>query len=229
MCALSAVADIFQKAQPTDSQTATNPTTDADKSTDKKENQTSNSAFAASSFGKLAGGSSPFATLGGSSKGSIFGSSGNASTSSFASVPPSSGAKLSASTTTTTVPPKLTFGGGGTGLSPFAGLSSVSNGLSGGNSFGSALGSSRPLQSFAAPGLKSLQSEKPAKPFGAPESDVESDDEEGDEGSPKSSPEEADRGASPEKETEEKRRTRLQKGKFFPMHSVPSKLKLTFI
>ena len=229
MCALSAVADRFQKAQPTDSQTATKPTTDTDKSTDKKESQTSNSAFAASSFGKLAGGSSPFATLGGTSKGSIFGSSGNASTSSFASVPPSSGTKPTAPTTTTAAPPKLIFGGSGGGLSPFAGLSSGSNGMSGGSSFGSALGSSRPLQSFAAPGVRSRQSEKPAKPFGAPESDVESDNEEEDEGSSKSSPAEADRGASPEKETEEKRRTRLQKGKFFSLHSLPSKLKLTFL
>ncbi|KAF5578190.1 DEAD DEAH box helicase [Fusarium pseudocircinatum] len=148
--------------------------TEAGKSpTKKSQGQTSASAFAASGFGKLSSGTSPFASLGASQSGSAFGSlaAGKPSLSSFAS-PPSS------TTVQPTAPPKLTFGSSG-GASPFAGLSTGSNGSPfGGSTFGSALGGTKPLSSFAAPGAEPLKSEKPAKPFGAPDSESEEGDEE---------------------------------------------------
>ncbi|KAF5969958.1 DEAD DEAH box helicase [Fusarium coicis] len=148
--------------------------TEAGKSpTKKSQGQTSASAFAASGFGKLSSGTSPFASLGASQSGSAFGSlaAGKPSLSSFAS-PPSS------TTAQPTAPPKLTFGSSG-GASPFAGLSTGSNGSPfGGSTFGSALGGTKPLSSFAAPGAEPLKSEKPAKPFGAPDSESEEGDEE---------------------------------------------------
>ena len=75
--------------------------------------------------------------------------------------------------------------------------------------FGSGISGTK-LSSFAAPGGPSLKSDKPAKPFGAPESDAEEnkDDGEGDEGS---QPEE-ERAASPEKEAEDHKKVKLQKG-----------------
>lgn len=127
-------------------------------------------------------------------------------------------------------PPKLTFGGGSS-ASPFAGLASTtSNGFgsafgSGSSGFGSVLGGGggvgglKPLSSFAAPGSQPLKSEKPAKPFGAPDSDVESEeDEDGnddEEGGDDGSQPDAERLASPEKEPEEKKKLRLQRGKLF--------------
>jgi DEAD/DEAH box helicase domain-containing protein len=57
-----------------------------------------------------------------------------------------------------------------------------------------------------------LGSKKPAKPFGAPASDAEDedDDNEGDEAGPS----DEERAASPEKESEEKKKTRLQRGEW---------------
>ncbi|KAF5635179.1 DEAD DEAH box helicase [Fusarium sp. NRRL 25303] len=147
--------------------------TEAGKSATKQsQGQTSASAFAASGFGKLSSGTSPFASLGASQSGSAFGSlaAGKPSLSSFASPPSSTTAQPAA-------PPKLTFGSSG-GASPFAGLSTGSNGSPfGGSTFGSALGGTKPLSSFAAPGAEPLKSEKPAKPFGAPDSESEDGDE----------------------------------------------------
>ncbi|KAF5531926.1 DEAD DEAH box helicase [Fusarium mexicanum] len=151
--------------------------TEAGKSpTKKSQGQTSATAFAASGFGKLSSGTSPFASLGASQSGSAFGSlaAGKPSLSSFASPPSSTTAQPAA-------PPKLTFGSSG-GASPFAGLSTGSNGSSfGGSTFGSALGGAKPLSSFAAPVAEPLKSEKPAKPFGAPDSESEEGDEEDEE------------------------------------------------
>lgn len=67
----------------------------------------------------------------------------------------------------------------------------------------------KPLGGFATPGSKPLGNEKPAKPFGAPDSDVESneDDEEGD----NESRQDEERDVSPEKESEEKKKHKLQK------------------
>ncbi|KAF5659346.1 DEAD DEAH box helicase [Fusarium heterosporum] len=173
--------------------------------------QTSSSAFASSGFGKLSSGASPFASIGGSQGGSAFGSlaAGKPSLSSFASPSPSTTAQPAA-------PPKLTFGSSG-GASPFAGLSSGTNGSPfggspfGGSTFGSALGAGKSLSSFAAPGAEPLRSEKPAKPFGAPDSDNEEDEEDDDDGEETEQPAEAERAVSPEKESDEKKKLKLQK------------------
>lgn len=78
-------------------------------------------------------------------------------------------------------------------------------------------GGLKPLSSFAAPGSQPLKSEKRAKPFGAPDSDVDEDeDEDGDddgEGGDDASQPDVERLASPEKEPEEKKRLKLQRGK----------------
>ncbi|KAF4125296.1 DEAD/DEAH box helicase domain-containing protein [Geosmithia morbida] len=166
--------------------------------------QTSSSAFGASAFGKLATASSPFAFLGASSA-SGFGSSGASKLSSFASPTKTMDAKPSE-------PPKFQFGGG-VSVSPFATLASGgSNGFGsafGGSGFGAASTGVKPLGSFAAPTAEPLTSEKPAKPFGAPDSDVESDDED-DEDDESSQPEEET--SSPvEKELDDKKKPKLQK------------------
>ncbi|KAF4446490.1 DEAD/DEAH box helicase [Fusarium austroafricanum] len=180
---------------------------EAGKSPTKKfQPQTSASAFAASGFGKLSSGTSPFASLGASQGGSAFGSvaAGKPSLSSFASPPSSTAAQPAA-------PPKLTFGSSG-GASPFAGLSSGTNGNPfGGSTFGSALGAGKPLSSFAAPGAEPLKSEKPAKPFGAPDSESEDEEDEDEEREESEQPPEAERAASPEKESDEKKKLKLQK------------------
>ncbi|KAH6997515.1 hypothetical protein BKA56DRAFT_989 [Ilyonectria sp. MPI-CAGE-AT-0026] len=186
--------------------TATEENTEPGKSPAKKHQPTTSaSAFAASSFGKLSSGASPFATFGGASKGSVFASSGTSTLTSFAS-------PLAAPATQPAAAPKLTFGGT-TGASPFAGLSTGTNGFGstlGGSAFGSALSGIKPLGSFAAPGGEAPKTEKPAKPFGAPDSDAEDSEEEGS-GDDDAQPEEAERAQSPEKESEEKKKLKLQK------------------
>ncbi|KAL2167783.1 hypothetical protein VTG60DRAFT_843 [Thermothelomyces hinnuleus] len=126
--------------------------------------QTSAAAFANSGFAKLAASStSPFGSFGGSGKPSLFSSSsGSSSLGGSQPAAPSS-------------PPKLSFGGASTS-SPFAGL----NGQAGGSifkssPFASAFGGSAlsgPRLNFGKPG-ETLKSDKPAKPFGAPDSDAE--------------------------------------------------------
>ncbi|GAB1318784.1 Nucleoporin NUP56 [Madurella fahalii] len=131
--------------------------------------QTSAAAYAASGFAKLSSSStSPFGALGGSGKPSPFAS---ASGTSFSSVlgPPKPAAVPSS-------PPKLSFGSK-TAASPFAGL----NGQGSGSAFksspfasafgGSAISGPR-ITNFGKPG-EALRSDKPAKPFGAPDSDAE--------------------------------------------------------
>ncbi|KAK7415622.1 hypothetical protein QQX98_005766 [Neonectria punicea] len=175
--------------------------------TKKHQPQTSASAFSASTFGQLSSGTSPFASLG-AQKGSVFGSSAAPKLTSFA----SPAAASPAQSTSATAPPKLTFGGT-TGASPFAGLSSGTNGFGstlGGSAFGSALSGIKPLGSFAALGGDATKTEKPAKPFGAPDSDAEDDEDDGS-GDEDAVPEEAERALSPEKESEEKKKLKLQK------------------
>ncbi|KAL2153089.1 hypothetical protein VTH82DRAFT_4244 [Thermothelomyces myriococcoides] len=126
--------------------------------------QTSATAFANSGFAKLAASStSPFGSFAASGKPSLFGSSsGSSSLGGTQSAAPSS-------------PPKLSFSGASTS-SPFAGL----NGQAGGSvfkssPFASAFGGgslSGPRLNFGKPG-EALKSDKPVKPFGAPDSDVE--------------------------------------------------------
>ncbi|KAK2589662.1 ATP-dependent 3'-5' DNA helicase [Conoideocrella luteorostrata] len=173
---------------------------------------TSSNTFANSAFGQLASGSSGFAALGSQRSGI---SSAKVNISSFASVKPttSSEAKATAADKAPdTTTPKLSFGLN-SGLSPFAGLSSVTNGF-GGSGFGSgsALSGVKQLGSFAAAGAKTLLSDKAARPFGAPDSDADDEDkDEEDDADNESHLDEGDRGASPEKESDDKKRPKLHK------------------
>ncbi|UNI22073.1 hypothetical protein JDV02_007996 [Purpureocillium takamizusanense] len=194
-------------AAATETQSATQKDSDSrDKPVENKAPETSATAFAASGFGKLASGTSAFATFG-SGKHSAFASSSKPTLSSFAPAEPSSESQPVAATAV----PKLTFGSNG-GSSPFAGLSSYNgfgSGLGGG--FGSSLPGAKPLTSFAASSGKPLQSAKASKPFGAPDSDSEGGSDEEDELDDEGQTDATQRALSPEKETDDKRRTKLQK------------------
>jgi Ran-binding protein 3 len=117
-------------------------------------------------------------------KTSVFGGSASAA-SPFASASPFG----SASALTSSAPaakPTLSFGQAS--ASPFASAKPSANGFGSGAStgfggFGGSSLQSKPLSSFAKPG-ESFKSEKPAKPFGAPDSDAEesADEEGGDDG-----------------------------------------------
>ncbi|TEA10547.1 Nucleoporin NUP56 [Colletotrichum sidae] len=181
--------------------------------TSKDEKQgTSASAFASSGFAKLASSNaSPFGSLGASGKSSVFGISASAATS-FGTLSPSKPAPSAAL-------PTLSFGGAGAASSPFAGVKLASaNGFgstfSGG--FASAL-SGKPLTSFGKVGESSFKSEKPAKPFGAPESDVDENSREEADGEDGSASESADREEKEESDREDtkavddRKRTKLQK------------------
>ncbi|KAH6856776.1 hypothetical protein B0I37DRAFT_368320 [Chaetomium sp. MPI-CAGE-AT-0009] len=133
--------------------------------------QTSSSAFASSGFAKLAASStSPFGSFGGSGKPSLFNSSSGS---------PSLGGVLGGSKPAApSAPPKLSFGGAAAS-SPFAGVNGQGTGASVFKSspFASAFGGSAlsgPRLNFGKPG-EVLKSDKPAKPFGAPDSDAEDD------------------------------------------------------
>ncbi|EGY13698.1 Nucleoporin NUP56 like protein [Verticillium longisporum] len=179
-----------------------------------KEKTTSSSAFASSGFAKLASSSaSPFGALGGSgAKKSVFGGSA-AAASPFASASPQKPATPAAT-------PTLSFGSAGepAAASPFASAAPGANGFKsvfgGGGGFGSAL-AGNPLTSFAKPGA-SFKSEKPAKPFGAPESDAEDEDgdEDGDE-EPESAADDKEAKEDSDKEdakvSEEKKKSKLQR------------------
>ncbi|ROT38705.1 PH domain-like protein [Sodiomyces alkalinus F11] len=149
----------------------------------------STSAFASSGFAKLAfSTASPFGALGGAAgKTSVFGSPA-ASASPFAS---------SASPQKPAAPapiPTLSFGSSSSS-SPFASAKTGGNGfgsvLGGGGGFGSSALSGKALTSFAKPG-ETFKSVKPAKPFGAPESDAEEASDDGEEGEDESNKSEAD-------------------------------------
>ncbi len=139
---------------------------------------TSSAAFASSGFAKLAASSaSPFGSFGGSGKPSLFGSAAPGSS--------LGGAFGGSKPAAPSVPPKLSFGSAGTGAasSPFGGLNGQTGGSvfksspfgsafgGGGGAFGgSALPGAR--LKFGKPG-EVLKSDKPARPFGAPDSDAE--------------------------------------------------------
>ncbi|KAK4450714.1 nucleoporin NUP56 [Podospora aff. communis PSN243] len=176
--------------------------------------QTSASAFASSTFPKLASSTaSPFA-LAGAGKPSLFGSSGSGSFSVLGGPKPAAPAPTA---------PKLSFGGSST-ASPFA-LNGSKPSVFGGNAlggsgfgggFGGSVLSGPRLSTFGKPG-EPLKSDKPAKPFGAPESDNEESDKDDDEeepkveaGSDKDESKETDKDES-KALTEEKKKIRLQK------------------
>ncbi|KAH9241861.1 hypothetical protein K456DRAFT_670719 [Colletotrichum gloeosporioides 23] len=194
--------------------TTTEATSAAAENSAKEEKQgTSAAAFASSGFAKLAASSaSPFGSLGDSTKGSVFGGS-TSSASPFGSLSPSKPAAAPIAA------PTLSFGGAGAASSPFASVKTAgANGF--GSAFGSGFGSAlsgKPLTSFAKAGESSFKSEKPAKPFGAPESDVEDgsgDDADGDNGSASESGDKEEKEESDKEESkagDDKKRTKLQK------------------
>ncbi|KAJ4996137.1 DEAD/DEAH box [Colletotrichum sp. SAR 10_66] len=194
--------------------TTTEATSAAAENSAKEEKQgTSAAAFASSGFAKLAASSaSPFGSLGDSTKGSVFGGS-TSSASPFGSLSPSKPAAAPIAA------PTLSFGGAGAASSPFASVKTAgANGF--GSAFGSGFGSAlsgKPLTSFAKVGESSFKSEKPAKPFGAPESDVEDgsgDDADGDDGSASESGDKEEKEESDKEESkagDDKKRTKLQK------------------
>jgi Ran-binding protein 3 len=94
--------------------------------------------------------------------------------------------------------------------------------LGGGGSFGSLLSGAK-LSSFGKPG-EVFKSDKPAKPFGAPDSDAEDegdDDEDGEDGSgdeegvqnEDSKQKENDKDEEPKVPSDDKKKPKLQKGK----------------
>lgn len=156
---------------------------------DSQQRQTSPSKFADSGFAKLATSSaSPFASVGATK--SVFGGGVAASPSPFAGfgAPPAT----AASTSTPLSPPKLSFGSkDASAPSPFAAVNGVKSasvgfggGFGGGSPFSSALSGPGPRTgNFASPGQPPIiKSDKPAKPFGAPESDAEDDSDDDSEG-----------------------------------------------
>lgn len=183
-----------------------------------KNSKTSSSTFAATGFGQLAKASSPFAALG-AVQGSSFASLAKPALSS----PPSPKSSTASQPEPAAAVPKLTFGTNG-GVSPFGGLALGSNGFAGksGGGFASAFSATKPLTTFAAAGGKSLQSGKTAKPFGAPDSDSDDGDDEAEEqGETDDQADEPLRATSPDKEADDKRRTKLHKGRY-PHNRLPS-------
>ncbi|KAK8119425.1 dead deah box protein [Apiospora kogelbergensis] len=168
---------------------------------DKTTKTTSSSAFSSSGLSGFANTASPFLS-----------SAGAKPLTSFAS-PSGSLSPFGAAATTKTDTTKSVFGGAGLsngGASPFSQPSSSSKtsvfgsgaGLGGGLT---GLGGSK-LTSFGKPG-ESFKSSKPAKPFGAPESDAESDAEEADNGDDNAGDEDRE-----EKEADDdKKKVKLQK------------------
>lgn len=155
--------------------------------------------FANSSLSGFAAAASPFSALGGSSKGSVFGS----------------GAPKEASAGAPAQKPTLNFSQA-SGASPFSGLASSSKTGFGG-SFGSAFGggSSGKLSSFAKPG-DSLTSDKKPRAFGAPDSDVEESGDDGDSDKASSENGEGDEKEDNQASGDEKKKPKLQKGMVTP-------------
>lgn len=142
--------------------------------------QTSSSAFLNSGFGALSSSAtSPFGAIG-ASKPSVFGGGTQATPSGFGSLAgakqPNTGPETTSVLGTSSTKPSTGFAfGSGASTSGFGGLAS-------GSAFGSALGngfaggSGPKLSSFAAPpGKGAVVTAKPAKAFGAPDSDDEDD------------------------------------------------------
>ncbi|TAQ89987.1 hypothetical protein B7494_g1687 [Chlorociboria aeruginascens] len=149
---------------------------------------TSNSAFASSGFASLAASStSPFGAIG-ASKPSVFGGSTQTTTTGFGGL---SGAEASSTISglgSTTGKKTIGGFGGGFGSAPTSGFGALGKGSVFGSALGNGFGSGATpkLSSFAAPGKENGGLEaKPAKAFGAPDSDddegSENDEEDDDE------------------------------------------------
>lgn len=184
---------------------------------------TSSAAFASSGFAKLASSSaSPFGSFGGSGKPSLFGSAAPGSS--------LGGAFGGSKPAAPSAPPKLSFGSAATATasSPFGGLNGQTGGsvfksspfgsAFGGSAFGgSALSGSR--VNFGKPG-EVLKSDKPARPFGAPDSDAEDnsveednedEDTKGDASSDDGESKEEERDKDESKAGDDKKKPKLQK------------------
>ncbi|KAH7313120.1 hypothetical protein BKA65DRAFT_467537 [Rhexocercosporidium sp. MPI-PUGE-AT-0058] len=189
---------------------AKSPTKEIPTNTSHDKPKTSASAFASSGFASLAASTnSPFGSLG-ATKPSIFSGTTQPASSGF-------GALATAKSPTSTTPATSGFGGLGSGdksISGFgfgSGSASGFGGLASGSVFGSKLGNGfaggagPKLSSFAAPEKENVPAlAKPAKAFGAPESDedADSDDEESDGGA---ASEDEEAGFAP---TEEKKKSK---------------------
>lgn len=149
--------------------------------------QTSASAFASSGFGALAASAtSPFGTIG-ASKPSVFGTIAQSGTSGFGAIARAKSPPLSSFASMSSDKPASTFGGGiggGASTSGFGGALGQKSvfGTALSNGFGGA--GAPKLTSFAGGKENAPLASKPAKPFGAPESDEEesSEDDGGSEG-----------------------------------------------
>jgi hypothetical protein len=149
-----------------------------------KPHQTSSSAFISSGFGALASSAaSPFSTVD-AVKPSVFGGSVQQTTSGFGSLASTKPSGTSSPTTSVlggaAAKPASGFAfGAGASTSGFGALGSSSVfGSSLGNGFSGSAGPK--LSSFAAPGKEVIAPAKPAKAFGAPDSDEDEDNDEGD-------------------------------------------------
>ncbi|KXJ95608.1 hypothetical protein Micbo1qcDRAFT_27578 [Microdochium bolleyi] len=164
-----------------------------------KPSQTAASAFSSSGLSAFATTSSPFSATG-SKPLSTF-SSGTASASPFKTMGSSSPSVFGNNSITSGSSP---FGQAGTTSKPFG---SVSTGSSFGSGFGSSLGGAK-LTSFGKAG-DAFKSSKPAKAFGAPESDAESEDDEA-----------QDDEAEDAKETTEEKKTDEDDKKKVKLHKI---------
>ena len=79
--------------------------------------------------------------------------------------------------------------------------------------FGASLSGGKPLSSFGGGvvNTKSLSGDRPSRPFGAPDSDAAGDDDDDEEQGAVNS-DTGERSQSPEKDLDDRRKTRLQKG-----------------
>ncbi|TVY18587.1 Nucleoporin [Lachnellula arida] len=195
-----ATADTTDTPKPTSSETQ--PTKNSSESSQKSifgsgfgdKSQPSTSAFASSGFAALASSStSPFGIIG-ATKPSVFGAAPTVSgfgALAAAKSPDASTTPLVDSAASSTAKPLISLGFGGGPSSGFGGLGGSSGSVFGsrlGNGF--AGGSSAKLSNFAAPGTESITTAKPAKAFGAPESDNEGSDQDNSEGNGASDDEE---------------------------------------
>ncbi|KAG4440166.1 hypothetical protein IFR05_004375 [Cadophora sp. M221] len=199
----------------TGDETAKSPTKEIPTNTSRDKPKTSASAFASSGFASLAASAnSPFGSLS-ATKPSIFSGSIQPATSGF-------GALATAKPSASTTPPTSGFGGlaasdkSASGFGFGSGATSGFGGLASGSVFGSKLGNGfaggagPKLSSFAAPGKENVPTAaKPAKAFGAPESNEDTDsDDEGSDGGVASDDEEA--GFAPTEEKKKSKSTKVQ-------------------
>lgn len=176
----------------------------SDKAPEKNNSSTTTSAFKSSGISSFAAQASPFLQAGTGQTLSSFASSSSAK-SPFA---------FSSSSATAT---KSIFNGGGKpsngAVSPFGQMSSSAFGSSTFGGFKSSLGGSQ-LTSFGKGG-EPLKSVKPARPFGAPASESDHEDEDGEDGNTsendKDDAENRDAEEQKATETEDKKKTKLQR------------------